>query len=220
MINTILKFLWSLFPSKIFTKERLILGAIIIVLGIVAWFMYSRYNTLYTKYDNSVQNNKAYIAQLDKEKSQSNMFKVTIDQLEYYNDSITQKLIDTKNKLGIKDKEIKQLQYLATTFKRTDTIYLSDTIFKEPDFSLDTVVGDEWVSTRILLEYPNLIGVEPEVKSEKVVAISTKRETVDPPKKFFLCRWFQKKHTVIKVVVDEKNQHIKSQENVFFEIVD
>lgn len=148
------------------------------------------------------------------------MFKVTIEQLEYYNDSITQKLIETKDKLGIKDKEIKQLQYLATTFKKTDTIYLSDTIFKEPEFKLDTVVGDEWVNTRILLEYPNLIGVEPEVKSEKVVAISTTKETVDPPKKFFLCRWFQKKHTVIKVVVDEKNQHIKSQENVFFEIVD
>lgn len=220
MIKKILEFLCKLFPAKIFTKERLIWAAIIIVLGFVALFMYNKYNKLYTQYDNSVQNNKAYVAQLDKEKNKSNMFKVTIEQLEYYNDSITQKLIETKDKLGIKDKEIKQLQYLATTFKRTDTIYLSDTIFKEPEFKLDTVVGDEWVNTRILLEYPNLIGVEPEVKSEKVVAISTAKETVDPPKKFFLCRWFQKKHTVIKVVVDEKNKHIKSQENVFFEIVD
>lgn len=220
MIKKILEFLCKLFPAKILTKERLIWAAIIIVLGLVALFMYNKYNKLYTQYDNSVQNNKAYVAQLDKEKNKSNMFKVTIEQLEYYNDSITQKLIETKDKLGIKDKEIKQLQYLATTFKRTDTIYLSDTIFKEPEFKLDTVVGDEWVNTRILLEYPNLIGVEPEVKSEKVVAISTTKETVDPPKKFFLCRWFQKKHTVIKVVVDEKNKHIKSQENVFFEIVD
>jgi hypothetical protein len=57
-------------------------------------------------------------------------------------------------------------------------------------------------------------------ESEKAVVVSTKRETVDPPKKFFLCRWFQKKHTVVKVVVKENNPHVIDQENVFIEIVD
>ena len=146
------------------------------------------------------------------------MFVMTIEQLERYGDSVTQKLMETKNKLGVKDKEVKQLQYLVSTFENSDTIFLTDTVFKDPEFKLDTVVGDEWVNTRVILEYPNMIGVEPEAVSEKAVVVYSKRETVDPPKKFFLCRWFQKKHTVIKVVVDEKNPHIKSQENVFFEI--
>jgi hypothetical protein len=211
--------IWN-FIKKVFANERTIWIVIVALLIGAIWFGIGKYKKLYNNYDNSVQNSKAYAAQLDNEKAKSNVFKVTIEQLEYYNDSIAHKLVETKNKLGVKDKEVKQLQYLATTFKKTDTIYLSDTVFKEPDFRLDTVVGDEWASTRVMLEYPNLIGVEPEVKSEKVVAISTTRETVDPPKKFFLCRWFQKKHTVIKVVVDEKNQHIKTQENVFFEIVE
>ena len=209
--------IWN-FIKKVFANERTIWIVIVAFLIGAIWFGIGKYKKLYNEYDNSVQNNKAYAAQLDNEKAKSNVFKVTIEQLEYYNDSITHKLVETKNKLGIKDKEIKQLQYLVSTFKKTDTIFLTDTIFKDPEFRLDTVVGDEWVNTRVMLEYPNVIGVEPEAISEKAVVIYANRETVDPPKKFFLCRWFQKKHTVIKVVVDEKNPHIKSQENIFFEI--
>lgn len=211
--------IWN-FIKKVFANERTIWIVVVALLIGAIWFWIGKYKKLYNEYDNSVQNNKAYAAQLDNEKAKSNVFKVTIEQLEYYNDSITHKLVETKNKLGIKDKEIKQLQYLVSTFKKTDTIFLTDTIFKDPEFRLDTVVGDEWVNTRVMLEYPNVIGVEPEATSEKAVVIYANRETVDPPKKFFLCRWFQKKHTVIKVVVDEKNPHIKSQENVFFEIVE
>lgn len=210
--------IWN-FIKKVFSSERAIWIAVVALLVGAIWLGIGKYKKLYNDYDNSVQNNKAYAAQLDSEKAKSNVFKVTVEQLEYYNDSITRKLVETKNKLGIKDKEVEQLQYLVSTFGKADTIFLTDTIFKDPEFRLDTVVGYEWVNTRVMLEYPNVIGVEPEATSEKTVVIYAKKETVDPPKKFFLCRWFQRKHTVVKVVVDEKNPHIKSQENVFFEIV-
>lgn len=205
--------------KRIFSNERAVWIAVVSLMLIALLIGASKYNKLNNRYDNSVQNNKAYLAQLDDEKAKSNMFKVTIDQLEYYNDSIASKLLETKNELGIKDKEVKQLQYLVSEFNRVDTLYMTDTIFRDPDFKLDTIVGDKWVNTKLQLEYPNLVCLETEAVSEKAVVVYIKKETIDPPKKFFLCRWFQKKHTVVKVVVDEKNPHIKSQENVFFEIV-
>lgn len=208
------------FLGKIFTKERIIWFLLLAVAVCTAIFFINRYNSYEDKWKQAVENNKAYALQLDKEKAESNMFKLKVDQLEYYSDSIITKLNEARKELKVKDNQLKQLMWLQTEFQKKDTVYLTDTIFKEPDFILDTVMGDEWVKTNVHLQYPSTIATESTVKSEKAVVVSTKRETVDPPKKFFLCRWFQKKHTVVKVVVKENNPHVIDQENVFIEIVD
>ena len=46
-----------------------------------------------------------------------------------------------------------------------------------------------------------------------------KKETVNPPKKCFILRGFQKKHKVVEVVVVEKNTYIKNKQQRFIEIV-
>lgn len=208
------------FLNKVFTKERLIWLILLAAAVCTAVCFINRYNSYEDKWKEAVENNKAYALQLDKEKSESNMFKLKSEQLEYYNDSIINKLNEARKELKVKDKQLKQLMWLETEFQKKDTIYLIDTIFKDPDFVLDTVTGDEWVKTTLHLEYPGTIATESSVKSEKTVVVSTQRETVDPPKKFFLCRWFQKRHTVVKVVTKENNPHVIDQENVFIEIVD
>ena len=81
-------------------------------------------------------------------------------------------------------------------------------------------MGDEWYTLRLGLHYPSMIAVEPEFKSEKHIVVSTKKETVNPPKKFFLLRWFQKKHLVIHVDVVEKNPYVDGETSKYIEIVD
>lgn len=206
--------------DKIFTKERLIWFVLLTAAVCTAVFFINRYNSYEEKWKQAVENNKAYALQLDKQKAESNMFKLKVEQLEYYSDSIMIKLNEARKELKVKDNQLKQLMWLETEFQKKDTVYLTDTIFKEPDFTLDTIMGDEWVQTNLHLEYPGMIATESTVKSEKTVVVSAQRETVDPPKKFFLCRWFQKKHTVIKVVTKENNPHVIDQENVYIEIVD
>lgn len=208
------------FLEKIFTKERLIWLLLLAAAVCTAIFFINKYNTYETKWKQAVENNKAYALQLDKEKTESNMFKLKAEQLGYYSDSIMVKLNEARKELNIKDKHLKQLMWLETEFQKKDTVYIADTIFKEPNFILDTVMGDKWVKINLHLQYPNQIAAESSVKSEKSVVVSTKKETVDPPKKFFICRWFQKKHTVVKVVTKENNPHVIDQENVFIEIVD
>lgn len=205
--------------KKIFTKERIIWVALLAIAIMTAWFAFGRYSKYEAKYNDAVSNNKAYAMQLDKEKAQSNVFKLTVDQLNYYNDSITTKLNEMRKELNIKDKQLVQMSYLSSEITKKDTMILRDTIFCEPEFIFDTVIGDKWVSTELHLEYPSIITVKPTVHSEKGVIWSSVRETVDPPKKFFLCRWFQKKHTVVKVNVKENNPHVVEQENVFIEII-
>jgi hypothetical protein len=43
---------------------------------------------------------------------------------------------------------------------------------------------------------------------------------VEPPKKFFICRWFQKKHRVIRVEIKEESPYIVNKNNEFVKIID
>jgi hypothetical protein len=100
-----------------------------------------------------------------------------------------------------------------------DTLILPDTIFKEPSFSVDTTIGDAWYKVSLALKYPSSIAVNPEFKSEKHIIVSTKRETINPPKKFFLLRWFQKKHDVLQVDIEEKNPYIQNTYSKYIEVI-
>ena len=49
--------------------------------------------------------------------------------------------------------------------------------------------------------------------------VNKKKETINPPKKFFLFRWFQRKHTILEVNMVEKNPYIENKNNRFIEII-
>lgn len=165
-------------------------------------------------------NQKAFIAENSSLKDKNKVFKFTIEQLNYYNDSILQKINDVRKELKIKDKNLKQLQYFLSVSTKKDTVLFTDTIFRDKSLALDTVIGDKWYNIRLGLKYPNLIYTEPTFTSEKYIIVNKKKETVNPPKKFFLFRWFQRKHWVMEVHIKEKNPYIKEIDNKFVEIID
>ena len=165
-------------------------------------------------------NQKAFIAENSSLKNESRAFKFTIEQLNYYNDSILQKMNNVRKELKIKDKNIKQLQYLLSVSTKKDTVLFTDTIFRDKSLALDTVIGDKWYNIRLGLKYPNLIYTEPTFTSEKYIIVNKKKETINPPKKFFLFRWFQRKHWVMEVHIKEKNPYIKETNNKFVEIIE
>ena len=165
-------------------------------------------------------NQKAFIAENLSLKDESRAFKFTIEQLNYYNDSILQKMNEVRKELKIKDDNLKQMQYLLSEATKKDTIVFRDTLFKEPTLDIDTLIGDKWYNIRLGLKYPNLIYTEPTFTSEKYIIVNKKKETVNPPKKFFLFRWFQRKHWVMEVHIKEKNPYIKETNNKFVEIIE
>lgn len=198
-------------------KKYLII-AIIILLGIIG-AMWQQVKYANEKWEVATANMKAYDAQLAAEGEKNIALQLTIDQLGYFKDSVLQELDNTRKQLKIKDKNLKALQAVSSSFSRRDTIQITDTLFKEPTLNIDTLVGDKWYSLRLGLKYPSMIAVEPYFKSEKHIVVSSKKETVNPPKKFFLLRWFQKRHTVLHIDVVEKNPYVSDEKSEYIEII-
>lgn len=171
------------------------------------------------RWKESTENVKSYSELFSNSENKNRGFKLTIDQLQYFNDSILRELNETREALKVKDSKLKSLQYLSSTFIKYDTLIIKDTLFKDPQIQVDTVLSDEWYSIRIGLKYPSTITVNPMFRSIKHIVVSSRRETVNPPKKFFLFRWFQKKHTVLNIDVIEKNPYMKEQNSRYIEII-
>lgn len=198
--------------------KKYIIILILILIGAIAYLSYQN-KQLTTKYETSIENIKAYDAELSGLTNDTKVYKLTIEQLNYFNDSIIKKMRVVQKELGIKDKRLQQLQYEVSHAQRTDTIILKDTLFRDPQLRLDTIVGDKWFKTNLHLEFPSTIALKPEIELERYTFINGKRETVNPPKKFFLFRWFQKKMTVVTVTVKEKNPYVKNKESRYVEII-
>lgn len=198
--------------------ELILIGCLIITVCSLM-YLYKMYTSLNDKYSVSMSNTKAYDAELSGLKDNNKVFKLTIDQLNYFNDSITKKMNEVRKELGIKDSQVKQMQYQLSHIEKSDSLILADTIFINSTFKLDTIMGDQWATNHLLLKYPNYIKSTPRFKLESYLFVEAKKETIAPPKKFFLLRWFQKKHTVLNVIVHEKNPYVTNDRQKFIEII-
>lgn len=165
-------------------------------------------------------NQKAFITENSSLKEENRAFKFTIEQLNYYNDSILQKMNEVRKELKIKDKDLKQMQYLLSEATKKDTIVFRDTLFRESTLDIDTLVGDKWYQMKLGLKYPSTITTDPKFVSEKYIMVDYKKETINPPKKCWLLRLFQKRHKVVEVNVVEKNPYIENKQQRFIEIVE
>ena len=198
------------------TKYLIII--IITLLGIIGVGGYYL-SSISEKRDIAEANVKAYALKLDESGKETTALALTVSQLKYFNDSILEDLNATRNELKIKDKNLKALAAVSSHFSRTDTITMRDTLFKDPELHLDTLIADEWYKVNVGLRYPSEVIIRPEFKSSKHIVVSKRRETVNPPKKFFLFRLFQKKHDVIVVDVVEKNPYVSDENTRYVEIV-
>ena len=136
---------------------KIIIAALITSLSISSYILYTKNQSLKEELSISVSNEMAFIAENSSLKDENRVFKFTVEQLNYYNDSILQKMNEVRKELKIKDKNIKQLQYLLSVSTKKDTVLFTDTIFRDKSLALDTIIGDKWYNIRLGLKYPNLI---------------------------------------------------------------
>ena len=194
--------------------------ALILVLGVTTYIQHKKVKSLNIELSISKSNEKAFIEENNELKDRNLAFKFTIDQINYLNDSLITKMNEVRKELKIKDKDLKQMQYLLSTAQKTDTIVFRDTLFRDRNLQIDTLLGDSWYNIKLGLSYPNLITTTPTFKSEKYIVTSSRKETIKPPKKCAIARWFQKKHKVVEVIIHEKNPYITNKEERFIEIVE
>lgn len=199
---------------------KIIIAALIVSLSIGSYILYTKNRRLQEELSVSVSNEKAFIAENSSLKNENRVFKFTVEQLNYYNDSILEKMNNVRKELKIKDDNLKQMQYLLSEATKKDTIVFRDTLFREPTLDIDTLVGDKWYQMKLGLKYPSTITTDPKFVSEKYIMMDYKKETINPPKKCWLLRLFQKKHKVVEVNVVEKNPYIENKQQRFIEIVE
>lgn len=201
--------------------KRIINVIIVIALlvGIII-FQSVRLSNRTKEYEVAIQNNKAYESQIDVIQEENRIFQFTIEQLEVLNDQSIKELDSIRKQLGIKDKQIQQMSKVKEKIYIFDSIVIHDTIFSEPDFTLDTCLGDEWYQNCLHMAYPNEISSQIDINTDLSCFIHTSRETINPPCKTWIGRLFQRKHTVINVNVVENNPHSNVKEVKFIKILD
>lgn len=194
---------------------------ICIIIG-VFYYTYNEFSALKQQYSNAQINLKAYIEENKQLKAdtikQSRVFKLTIDQFSQYSDSILEKLNKYRNDLRIKDENLQSLQYIQSHTKKDTTFIFKDSILVK-GVNIDTTISDKWASLNLILKYPDTIKTSQSFNNEIKVAISLKKETIEPPKKFFIARWFQKKQLVTIADVKDENPYTKLQQQKFVQIV-
>ena len=195
-----------------------IVTVILLALGITVAIQSKKISNLNESLSNSVNNEKALLLKNDNNENEIRSLKLSVEQLDYFNDSIIDKLNQVRNELKVKDANLKELQYLKTVATKTDTIIIKDTIFVEKT-NLDTLIGNEWYQLNLQLQYPNKITVSPTFISEKSIVTHIKKETVKPPKRCKFIRWFQRKHNVVIVDIKESNPYITTEDYQHIEII-
>lgn len=168
----------------------------------------------------SIANEKALFAENDSLNNKGRVLQLTVDQLNYINDSIIVKMNEVRKELKIKDKNIKELEYQLSEASKTDTITFRDTIFRSTDIQIDTTLRDRWYSLSLKLEYPSTIVASPMFVSERYVIQSLRKETINPPKKCWLGRLFQRKHKVLETEVIEKSPYIINKQEKYIKIIE
>lgn len=170
-------------------------------------------------------NLKAYIALNDTLRSTNRMFEFKASQLNYLNDSLVNQMNTIRKNMGVKDKNLKGLCYIKSTVRIHDTVLVNRIRDGDKTLSIDTVINKKWYQIEIdykgskCSECKDTLIVSPKVSSEKYVVISTSKEYVDAPKKWWFQRIFQKKEEVVDVKVVETNPYIYSDHERFIKVI-
>ena len=204
-------------------KIKLIIGAIIAViitaLSTTTAIMNNRIKKLNREVAEAVTNIKAYELENSALKDDTIEFQYTIEQLNYSKDSLNQRINKLRKELKIKDKDIQKLQYIVSENQKKDSIVVRDTVFIK-DVKVDTTLTDDWSKLHLQLKYPNTVIADYSFKNESLVTTYLKKEILNTPHKCAFIRWFQKKHKVIHVEINEQNPYCETKEQRFINIID
>lgn len=199
-------------------KKYIWITIVAIILGLITALSISiSTNNKYKKDINYYDTNfKALNLEKDSLKKEAIAYQFEIEQLEYLNDSIINVLNASRRELAIKDKDLKQMQYILSEGNFKDTVVFKDTMFRDKFVGIDTTLGNKWCNIILKSSSPTSLQYNITYTSELEVFAYTDKEIVGIPKKCFIGRWFQRKYKVTKVNVKDNNPYatIKSKKFV------
>lgn len=142
-------------------------------------------------------------------------FELNVTQLNNSKDSLVQEMNKVRKELKVKDKELKELAYIASTANTKDSIFITNTIkVIEP---IDTTLSDEWHSVNLQIDSSKL-NVNTSYKSELFITTYLRKE-IEHPSRCKLFNIFKKRNNVLEVEVLEKNPYIINNKEKFIKVL-
>lgn len=173
----------KMITSKIKNYAILILLVLVLISSVISFIFIKKLESEQLEYSNLYNNFDALRLENTNLNEKTRVYKMTIEDLVYLQDSITIKLLSTMDSLKIKESKIKSLQYYLEHFIKKDTIIFKDTIFVSK-LNIDTTLKYPYYTLFLHLEYPNTIITEPSILNEKEIFVFAERVTIKPPKKY------------------------------------
>lgn len=203
-------------------NSLLYIGIVSIIVGLIFTISTQSSNIRNLKKELAIStaNEKALFEDNSSLQNKKRTLQLTVDQLNHLNDSIIMKMNETRKELKVKDKYIQSLEYQLSEASKTDTIIFRDTLFRESNFQLDTIMRDKWYSLNLQLKYPSTIIASPKFISERYVIQSFRKEPIKIAKKCWIWRVFQRKHIVLETEVVEKSPYIINKKEKYIKIID
>ena len=143
-------------------------------------------------------------------------YQYTLNDLKSSKDSADVKVLEMAKQLKIQPKKIVSTVHIASEFIKKDTINTVDSVFIR---DYNTKLSDDWYSLDLQFNAPNQFITDLKVKNEVVAITYDRKETVQPAKKFFLWRWFQKKQVVQVIEVKELNPYSTVKDFKFIKVI-
>lgn len=199
------------------TDRLLLLTAVIAALLAAALYTSCRrLSALAGERDDYAANMKAYSSALDDATAGERVLRLRVEELAASGDAQLRAMDSLRREVGVRDRRLRSMHRRVTVVGRADTVLVPDTVVAA---RLDTVVDDGWVRTSVSLA-PGRVAVSSLVRNETTLIVSSRRETVRPPRRFPLFRLFQRRHTVVTVKAVEANPWCETREARSVEIVD
>lgn len=202
--------------SRFKLLAALVAAAIIAVSGGIIYIQHNRLNNLKVELTTSKHNYAALVNENSSLKDKNLTFQLTVDQLSNSKDSLVAEMNKVRKELKVKDKELKEMAYIASVATKTDTIYLKEEILKDKA-PIDTLIQDEWHKLHINIDTNSLV-ITPEFKSEKYITSYIREEIVNPSR-YKILNIFKKRESTLEVNIYEKNPYITNKKEKFIEVL-
>lgn len=194
----------------------IIVGVVVLLMLGIGYFQYKTISSQKQRIDELTTNIKAYEYESNLNSNKIIQYAKTIDELNYSNDSILQKLNTERKKLKIKNNELQAVQYVETIIHDTLKVKLKT-------FSDTCITFQKHPLTKInVCKNDSIITCIPTISNEQFVFFKSKKEYTNEYNSIFKRIWKLdfRKHIVCYIDITNTNPDVKSIHSKFVKIIE
>lgn len=148
--------------------------------------------------------------------TQSVQMQESLAELQASKDATTKALTDSIKRWKIKASTVTQAGQIDQSLTKQTVIHYAPGSYTQKDTSYDFST-QPYITNKVYFTHDSATNVL-DIKDTLTAVFHNTRETINPPKKFFLWRWFQRKQDVNQVDIVHANPYIHTTNQKFINV--